>query len=51
MDISLDKLPKPKYTEKLIKTPTKRDVKAPLKFKYLDDLLSTKFKNLYFNKK
>jgi hypothetical protein len=51
MDTPLDKLPKPTYTEKLINMPTKRDAKPPQKFKYLDGLLSDKFKEQYFNKK
>jgi len=51
MDIPINKIPKPKYTEKLIKTQSKEEIKPPEKFKYLDDLLSNNFKNQYFNKK
>jgi len=51
MDIPLNKLPKPKYTEKLIKRLTKEETKPPAKFKYLDDLLPNNFKDQYFNKK
>jgi len=51
MDIPINKLPKPKYTEKLIKRKAKEVTKLPDKFKYLDDLLPNNFKNQYFNKK
>ena len=51
MDFPINKLPKPKYTEKLIKPKTKTDVKAPKTYKYLDELLPNKFKELYFNNK
>jgi len=50
MDIPLNKLPKPKYTEKLIKRKAKEVTKRPDKFKCLDDLVPHNFKNQYFNK-